>query len=89
MEVLHITPSTNGYEIVELIANKYNSKISLSVINTNEGIRMTGGFILENTHIIRSVLDSIPKKEQYNFIKSFRNIPFVKEYYEEDGGLVL
>lgn len=42
----------------------------------------TGGFLINNTPQIRTILDSIPKEHQYEFVKSFKMEPFVKFYYE-------
>jgi hypothetical protein len=83
MEVLHITPVTNGYEEVTLIANRVNMTNSLSVIKKDNTIFMTGGFILTNTPQIRAALDTIPREEQYQFVKDFKTDPFVKFYYED------
>lgn len=83
MKILHITPSSNGYEEVELIANQVNRNNSLAVIKKNEEILITGGFLINDTPEIRKVLDSIPKNEQYKFIYDFKMTPFVKFYYEE------
>jgi len=45
---------------------------------------MTGGFLLNDTPTIRNILDSIPKEEQYDFVKEFKMDPFVKFYYNEE-----
>jgi hypothetical protein len=82
MKVLHITPSTKGYEVVTLIANRVNRNNCLAVIEKHGKQNWTGGFILNLS--IRNHLDLIPKKEQYNFVKEFKTDPFVKFYLEED-----
>ena len=83
MKVLHISPSSNGYENATLIANRVNSTNHLSVIEINNEQFMTGGFIISDTPEIRKVLDSIDKDKQYDFVKDFKIEPFVKSYYEE------
>ena len=83
MKILHITPETNGYEEVDLIANRVNKTNSFAVIEKNYKQFMTGGFLINDTPEIRKVLDSIPKEEQYSFVKSFKMEPFAKFYFEE------
>lgn len=84
IKVLHITPSSNGYEQVTLLANRYSLKNHLAVIKyKNEEVFMTGGFIITDTPEIRKVLDSIPKDQQYQFVKDFKVDPFVDFYYDE------
>ena len=82
MKILHITPSLNGYEEVNLIANRVNEKNSLGVIEKDGEVVMTGGFLINDTPEIRRVLDAIPTEDQYEFIKSFKLDPFVKFYLE-------
>ena len=82
MKILHITPSLNGYEEVNLIANRVNEKNSLGVIEKDGEVVMTGGFLINDTPEIRRVLDDIPTEDQYEFIKSFKLDPFVKFYLE-------
>lgn len=82
MEILHITPATNGYEVVTLLANAINKRNSMAMIERNGEKFYTGGFLINDTPEIRSVLDSIPKEKQFEFIKSFKIDPFVKFYYE-------
>lgn len=84
MKILHITPSTDGYEEVTLLANRVNRRNSLSVIEQNGQLFMTGGFLIKDTPQIRSVLDSMPKKDQYKFVYDFKVDPFVKCYWAED-----
>jgi hypothetical protein len=84
MKILHITPKSDGYEEVELIANSINRKNNLAAI-VKDGIEyMTGGFLINDTPRIRQILDAIPRDEQYNFVKEFKMDPFVKFYLEED-----
>lgn len=84
MKILHITPKSDGYEEVELIANSINRKNNLAAI-VKDGIEyMTGGFLINDTPRIRQILDAIPRDEQYNFVKDFKMDPFVKFYLEED-----
>lgn len=83
-KILHITPSSNGYEEVELLANRMNHKNHMAVIKLPNGdIHFTGGFLIQDTKEIREVLDRIPKDKQFEFVKSFKNDPFAKMYYEE------
>jgi hypothetical protein len=77
MKILHITPESNGYEEVNLIANNVNKTNNLAVIEKNGKQFMTGGFLINDTPEIRKVLDSIPKEEQYSFIKEFKMNPYV------------
>lgn len=83
MEVLHITPNTNGYEKVTLIANRISKTNRFALIERNGIEFMTGGFLLQDTPKIREVLDSIPKPELYEFVRQFKTTPFVKAYQEE------
>ena len=82
MNVIHITPSTDGYEIVELIANKVNKRNQLTVIKKDGTLYYTGGIILEDNPLVRKVLDPLPKNEQYAVASMFKYTPFVKAYYE-------
>jgi len=84
MNILHITPSSNGYEEVTLIANNYSRKNELAVIKKDNNILFTGGFLINDTPEIRKVLDNIDKSKQYEFVKTFKQNPFVKFYYDED-----
>lgn len=83
MEILHITPSSNGYEKVILIANRISKKNHLALIVRRGKESMTGGLLLNDTPAIRKTLDRIPKREQYEFARSFKMDPFVKPYLEE------
>lgn len=83
MQVLHITPSTNGYEVVTLLANRINRANSLAMIEKDNEKFMTGGFIINDTPEIRAILDAMPKEQQHAFVQSFKMEPFVKPYYEE------
>jgi len=84
MKILHITPETNGYEEVELIANNIDRTNSLAAIKKDGVDYMTGGFLINGTPEIRAVLDSIPKEKQYGFVKDFKMTPFVKFYLNGD-----
>lgn len=80
MKVLHITPTSNGYEEVTLVANQIGPNNHLALIEKN-GIRyITGGVIVEDCREIRETLDLTPKEIQYNFVLRFRNMPYVKQY---------
>lgn len=83
MKVLHLTPSSNGYEEVTLIANKVNRKNGFAVIEKDGEQFMTGGLIIADTPLTRTALDDIPKDFQYEFARHFRVTPFVKEYLED------
>lgn len=84
MKVLHITPSTKGYEVVTLLANRVNRKNHLSAIEKDGEQYWTGGFLINDTPQIRSILDAIPTNLQYDFVKEFKVEPFVKFYLEEN-----
>lgn len=84
MKILHITPASNGYEEVELVANQINRKNGLAAIKKDGIDYMTGGFLVNDTPRIRQILDAIPKEEQYDFVKEFKMDPFVKFYLEEE-----
>lgn len=83
MEVLHLTPSINGYEIVELIANRVDRNNHLAVIQKNGELHMTGGLLLPNDEQIKSFLSQIAPEDQYNFVWKMKNTPFVKSYLDE------
>ena len=83
MIVLHITPETNGYEKVELLANQIDRHNSLAAIKKDDIIYYTGGFIINDTPEICAILDTIPKDKQYEFVKSFKMDPFVAFYYDD------
>lgn len=83
MIVLHITPSTDGYEEVTLLANRYDKKNHLAVIEKNGEEFITGGFLINDTPMTRTALDELPKDFQYLFVQSFRQEPFVKSYFKE------
>jgi hypothetical protein len=83
MKILHITPSSNGYEEVMLLANAVSKTNGLAVIEKQGQILMTGGYLINDTERIRKILNSIPKNEQYEFVMEFKNNPFTKFYYEE------
>ena len=69
MKVLHLTPKTNGYEVVTLIADKVNEHNHLSVIESDGLLNYTGGLILVDNVHNRQLLDSIPKdKTIYDYI---------------------
>lgn len=82
MKILHITPSSNGYEEVTLLANRYSKNNHMAAIEKEGEQFITGGFILEDTPLVREALDLIPKDAQYEFVKAFRQEPFEKSYYE-------
>jgi hypothetical protein len=84
MKILHITPITNGYEEVVLLANAINKTNNLAAIEKDGQQFMTGGFLINDTPKIREILDAIPKNQQYDFVKEFKMNPFVK-FYLEDG----
>ena len=84
MKILHITPSSNGYEEVTLLANRYNQKNQLAVIEKDGEQLITGGFLIEDNYINRTWLDKVAKEKQYDFIKSLTQEPFAKSYFEND-----
>jgi hypothetical protein len=83
MNILHITPSSDGYEEVKLVANQISRTNNLAAIEKDGVQYMTGGFLINDTPRIRQILDSIPKEQQYEFVKEFKMDPFVKFYSEE------
>lgn len=84
MKILHITPSTNGYEEVTLLANRVSRTNHFAAIEKDGQMFMTGGFIIKDTPRIRKVLDAMPKEEQYEFVKEFVMQPYAKSYWEEE-----
>lgn len=84
MKILHITPSSNGYEEVILLANRISKTNGLALIEKNGKKFMTGGILLQDLPIIRSVLDTIPKDQQYKFVCDFKTDPFALLYATED-----
>jgi hypothetical protein len=84
MKILHITPSTKGYEEVTLLANRISKANGFSAIEKNGEQFMTGGFLINDTPQIRAVLDAIPNYKQYEFVKEFKMEPFVRFYLEDE-----
>lgn len=84
MKILHITPATNGYEVVTLVANNVSRSNSLAVIEKDGQILMTGGYLINDTPEIRKVLDMIDRDKQFEFVQQFKSTPMVKFYYEVD-----
>ena len=84
MKILHITPSSNGYEEVTLLANRMNRKNHMAVIEKDGERFFTGGYLINDTTEIRQLLNNIPKEKQYAFVHSFKQDPFAKSYFEED-----
>ena len=86
MKAIHLTPTSEGYEIVTLLANRINKKNHLVAIQRegDSDYLMSGGFIITDTPEIRKVLDAIPKDKQYSFVKEFKMDPFAKMYLEEE-----
>ena len=76
MNVYHVTPSTDGVEIVRLVSLYVDEKNGLSVIEKDGIEYMTGGIMVPITPIIKVVLDSIPKEEHYEFLKDIRSTPW-------------
>lgn len=83
MKILHITPESNGYEEVTLLANRFSEKNHLAVIQKNGEEFITSGFLIEDNLVNRTWLDKVAKEKQYDFIKSLRTQPFVKEYFNQ------
>ena len=84
MNILHITPSSDGYEEVKLVANQISRTNNLAAIEKDGVQYMTGGFLINDTPRIRQILDAIPREDQYDFVKEFKMDPFVKFYLEKD-----
>jgi hypothetical protein len=86
MKVYHVTPSSDGVEIVDLITLNVNKTNSLSVIEVDGVEHMTGGIIVPITPRTKVVLDTMPKEEHYEFLKDLRNTPYdksVRVYHQE------
>jgi hypothetical protein len=84
MKILHITPSSGGYEEVTLIANRVSKNNPFSLVERKGIEYMSGGFLINDTKRIRAVLDLIHPDEQYEFVKEFKMNPFVKAYAEDE-----
>lgn len=84
MKILHITPSSNGYEEVTLVANRVSKTNNLAVIKKDGELFYTGGFLINDTPEIRVMLNQIPNHLQYDFVKSFKMDPFISLKYFED-----
>ncbi len=80
ISILHITPTTDGYEEVLLIANNVSKTNSLALIEKDGKRYMTGGLLLEKTEEIKNLLDSFPKEKHYNLVRSIKLTPFAKMY---------
>lgn len=78
MKVYHVTPSSGGVEVVELISLCVSDTNRLSVIEQDGVEYMTGGIIVPITPRIKVVLETIPREEHYEFLKDLRNTPFDK-----------
>jgi hypothetical protein len=75
MNVYHVTPSTDGVEIVKLISLYVDEKNHLSLIEKDGAEYMTGGIMVPITPRIKVVLDCIPKEEHHEFLRDIRNTP--------------
>ena len=84
MKILHITPSSDGYEEVTLIANRVSRKNQLSLIEKDGVEYMTGGLLLNDTEEVRKVLDLFDREKQYEVVKALKVDPFVKFYSDEE-----
>jgi len=82
MKILHITPESNGYEEVTLLANRYSENNHLAVIEKDGEQFITGGFLIEDNLVNRKWFDKVAKEKQYDFIKSLREKPFTKSYFK-------
>jgi len=76
MNVYHVTPSTDGVEIVKLISLYVDENNHLSLIEKDGIEYMTGGIMVPITPRIKTVLDCIPKEEHYEFLRDMRNTPW-------------
>jgi hypothetical protein len=80
---IHISSdSKNGYEVVELLANRVNKKNALSVIKKDDKVFLTGGFIFENNDEIKQLFDTKPIEQHYEFAKLLRSQPFAASSYD-------
>jgi len=83
MKAIHITPKTNGYEIVDLIANKVSRKNQLAYIKKDGKEYMTGGLLFVNDVKIKNLFDSIDSNKLYDFARKLKETPFEKSYLED------
>lgn len=79
---IHVASNNDGYEVVELLANRVNVKNTLSVIKKDGEIFMTGGFIFENNDEIKKLFDTKPIEQHYEFAKLLRSVPFAASSYD-------
>lgn len=84
-KILHLTPITDGYEEVTLLANKVSETNGFAVIKKNNEIFFTGGLLIEDNETNRHLLDTIPKHLQHKIITSLKQKPCVSmEYFEQN-----
>ena len=84
MKILHIAQNSNGYEEVTLIANRISKKVRMPLIEIDGVKKMTGGFLINDTPEIRSILDGMDHDTQYEFMKSIKCDPYVKIYASDE-----
>lgn len=85
MKVLHVASNSDGYEQVELLANRVNQNNHLAVIKKKDGeIYWTGGLLFPDTSDVRALFDTRPANEHYALAVLLKTDPFEKAYYEED-----
>ena len=85
VEVIHVAGDNKGYEIVEYVAERMSKKTHIPVIKKSDGeYYFTGGLILKKIDVLISMLDQMPKEQHYDFLLQFRQLPYVKPYFEED-----
>ncbi len=78
MKILHLTPSTNGYEEAVLLRSHYSENNQMALIEVNGEQFITGGFLLIDNGFNRTLLDDTPPDFQYDLIRSLREKPYVK-----------
>lgn len=83
MNVLHLSPSHNGYQVVKLLKNRISEKNQLGLIVLDGKEMMTGGLLLKDTPEIRKILNFIPKEKQYEIIRDIKETPFCFEESNE------
>jgi hypothetical protein len=77
MKVLHITPTTDGYEEVTLLKSRISKTNGFALIEKDGEQFMTGGFLLVDNIVNRTALKRVIKELHYSFIQSLREVPYV------------
>ena len=82
MKIYHVAQNTN-LEAVELLANRVSNNNQLAVIQRDERVEYTGGFLFKFDPIIAKIFREKPENlSDYEFAKILQVEPFEKMYYE-------